>query len=266
MGKKTNHYWGIKQEELIKKYIEEENLINKERILIKLRPALRRLIVGVLQRYYRRNYRQPEERNHIYDTMNHVILKLPKFNPEKGKGFAYCGTVARRFLYNQFVPTSEQAKEYKYSVDYDLDAIDIDSHPKLSYIDDAFDKYNEEETISLIKKKLFQLRKLHTSDTTIEMIDIMIEIINEGFESFNGFILEVARRFDRDEVTYIYNLRKCGIEVDNFFGLYRTYDDVKCRIRETTREDVPNWELDDFTPISNSAFKARVRKKINKYY
>ena len=98
--KKVNGlYFGPEQEEAVVKFLQSDDIHERNRIYNKsLRDALNKMVESIIRRY--KLYRKTITYEELHaDTLSFLITKSDKFKPEKGKkAYSYYGTICKNHL------------------------------------------------------------------------------------------------------------------------------------------------------------------------
>ena len=132
--RKNDLYFGPEQEEAVVKFLESEDIQERNAIYNKwLREPLNKMIESIIRRY--KLYRKGETFEDLHsDTLSFLITKAHKFEHSKGKkAYSYYGTICKNYLlglligdekelkrlhaYDDFMPELENKKEYQYELE-----------------------------------------------------------------------------------------------------------------------------------------------------
>lgn len=109
-------YFYEEQEEAVKRYLETEDIAEKNRIFNEvLKPALTKMIESIIRRY--KLYVPEEEFDETFnDTLSFLASKMGNFDPTKHhKAYSYYGTICKNYLIykiNQFKKKTERNEQY----------------------------------------------------------------------------------------------------------------------------------------------------------
>ena len=88
------NYWTDEEEELIIKIKNEEDKIQKDKLLLKIYPKIKQLVEGTITGQVQLN--NNDQRLVINDSITQVILGIDKFYPEKNKtAYSYLSAIAK---------------------------------------------------------------------------------------------------------------------------------------------------------------------------
>lgn len=175
------NYWTTIQDELIEDYLAEENIAKKNIIYRQLRPALQKMIRGVLMRYYPSLLITANAKELIIDAETHIVTQVLKnFDTNKSKTYyAYLGTSIKHFLHSIFILSTKRKFENIETVD--------------EQVDQCFDSENHNEYYDYIKTKaLVKIDEMLKSDAMKKD-----SISKEIFREIKLFI-EVNKDYNRE--------------------------------------------------------------------
>lgn len=102
--KKKQNYFGENEEEAVVKFINSDDLIERNEIYNKhLRFPIEKMVESIIRRY--RLFSKVDDYNDLHaDTLSFLILKSDKFKPsENKKAYSYYGTICRNYLIYRLV-------------------------------------------------------------------------------------------------------------------------------------------------------------------
>ena len=115
-GKERKGYWYETEEENFIKYIQSDDVEEKEKIFnTVLKPAFTKMTESIIRRY---NLYPPDEtfQETFDDTMSFLMTKIEHFKPESGyKSYSYAGTIIKNYLIykiNQFSKNQKRNSSY----------------------------------------------------------------------------------------------------------------------------------------------------------
>lgn len=148
--RKNDLYFGPEEEEAVVKFLECDDLIERNRIYNKfLRDPLNKMIESIIRRY--KLYRKGETFEDLHsDTLSFLITKAHKFDPSTGKkAYSYYGTICKNYILALLIKDDKSMKR------------------KLSF-EDTFGKIEGREDL------IYNL-----SDTDYELANLIQDISNE---------------------------------------------------------------------------------------
>jgi len=122
MAYKEGKYWDERHDEAMKVIFTTPNdsreWLESYRIVL---PRLRRMAESILRRYY--SYLVEQHANDLITDAIAQLLIHGKYDPDKPKMFAYCGTILKRYFYTKLVAV-KQYNNYETLVDNNYDIND----------------------------------------------------------------------------------------------------------------------------------------------
>jgi len=157
--KRTNDlYFGPREEEAIKKYLESETYEERNKIYNEvLRVPLERMAELIIKKYklYRKGFTLEEQ---CIDTVSFLITKADKFKKAKGtKAYSYYGTICKNYNLGLLI---KDEKAMKQTAKYDDVAHTIEERSDLTYIID-----DDTTTMEVFIKKIIDGIKKEMDDT-----------------------------------------------------------------------------------------------------
>ena len=133
--KKTQKvYFGEEQEEAVKRYLESQSEIEKNKIFNEyLKEPLIIMVESLIRRYklYRKNLEFDEILN---DTISFLITKISKFDHTKNyKAYSYFGTICKNYLMGII---QKDTKEFNRNISYEDISTDLEDNADFSYVID----------------------------------------------------------------------------------------------------------------------------------
>jgi len=189
-GKNRKGYWYEEQEEGFKKFLKEENIVEKEKIFNEvLRPAFTKMAESIIRRY---NLYPPDEtfQETFDDTMSFLMTKIENFKPESGyKSYSYCGTIIKNYLIYKINQYSKNQKRNSYYDAYNTEELsDLTNAVKYSYSDDssriAFLNELMKRVAMNIEKTISEADKNKLTDNQVKVGKALIELLTNWEDLF----------------------------------------------------------------------------------
>lgn len=201
--RKNDLYFGPEQEEAVARFLESDDIIERNDIYNKfLRHPIEKMVESIIRTYklYRKSITF-EELHH--DTISFLITKAHKFEVAKGKkAYSYYGTVCKNYLIGQLQKDDRGLKQF---ASYEENYESLESNEKLSYrtpmdsdglkLDDFINKIIIEVEIEMEqdypdKKKL--------SDNEIRVGRCLIEILEKWETVFDD--MKGGAKYNKNQV------------------------------------------------------------------
>lgn len=199
--RKNNLYFGPEQEDAVVRFLESDDIIERNAIYNKfLRHAIEKMVESIIRTYrlYRKNV--TFEELHA-DTISFLITKADKFEAKKGKkAYSYYGTICKNYLIGMLQKDERGIKQFSsFEENYDK----LESDEKLSYrldgdglnLDDFINKIiievrNEMEIDYPDKKKL--------TDNEIKVGRCLIDILDKWETVFDD--MKGGAKYNKNQV------------------------------------------------------------------
>jgi len=199
--RKNDLYFGPEQEEAVVRFLESDDIIERNRIYNKfLRHAINKMAESIIHTYklYRKGISYEELHG---DAISFLITKADKFEAEKGKkAYSYYGTICKNYLIGQLQKDDRTLKQFtSYEENYDS----YESDEKLSYsldggglnLKDFIDKIILEVENEMLmdypdKKKL--------SDNEIKVGQCLVEILGQWETVFDD--MKGGAKYNKNQV------------------------------------------------------------------
>jgi hypothetical protein len=173
-------YFGEEQEEAVKRYLESESEIEKNKIFNEyLKEPLTIMVESIIRRY--KLYRKDIEFDDIHgDTMSFLMTKIGKFDHTKNyKAYSYFGTICKNYLMGVI---QKDTKETNRNISYDDISSDIEENIEFSYSIDEF----EIDYSDVIRKFITELENFMEN-----------EQLNENEEKLGYALIEIFDNFEK---------------------------------------------------------------------
>jgi len=158
---KDKNYFGPKEEQAVKRYMESTDEREREEIFTKeLQCPLTKMIESIIRKY--KLYRPDISFNRLLeDTFSFLITKVHNFDPNKGtKAYSYIGTICKNYLLAQLIRYS---KEHNQNILYEDYLPNFENDPKYIY-DPHYESVNYDELIKQVQQYISD--QLQTEDIT----------------------------------------------------------------------------------------------------
>lgn len=174
--KKTQKvYFGEEQEEAVKRYLESQSEIEKNKIFNEyLEQPLIIMVESLIRRYklYRKNLDFDEILN---DTMSFLITKINKFDHTKNyKAYSYFGTICKNYLMGII---QKDTKEFNRNISYEDISTDIEDNTDFSYVIDEVELDYLDVISKLIENLEITLQTKNLTENERKLGYSLIEII-----------------------------------------------------------------------------------------
>lgn len=172
-------YFGEEQEEAVKRYLESESEIEKNKIFLEyLKEPLNIMVESIIRRY--KLYRKDLEFEDLHsDTMSFLITKINKYDFNKNhKAYSYFGTICKNYLMGTI---QKDVKELNRNISYDDISSDIENNFELSYTIDEYD-IDYKKVISKLISDLEEFIEKHNLDENEKKLGYALLDIFSNFE------------------------------------------------------------------------------------
>jgi len=178
--KTQKNYFGEEQEEAVKRYLESESEIEKNKIFLEyLKEPLDIMVESIIRRY--KLYRKDLEFEDLHsDTMSFLITKINKYDYTKNhKAYSYFGTICKNYLMGTI---QKDVKEVNRSISYDDISSDIENDFDLSYTIDDY-QIDYKDVITKLTNELEEFIEKHNLDDNEKKLGYALLDIFTNFET-----------------------------------------------------------------------------------
>lgn len=172
--RKNDPYFGVEQEEAVKKFLSLGDIVEDDTALMgyrwvgtaeevkerdkiyreKLRDPLNKMVESIIRRYKLYPKSSEFEETHA-DALSFLMIKFHKFQPEQQKkSYSYYGTICKRYLIGKLI---KEDRKMKTSLPYEDYSSQIEEDEKNSYVidnDETDMSFFIKEIVSGIKKEI----------------------------------------------------------------------------------------------------------------
>lgn len=207
--RKNDLYFGPEQEEAVVKYLNTEDVNERNAIYNEwLKEPLNKMIESIIRKY--QLYRKMESFEDLHsDTLSFLITKAHKFEDSKGKkAYSYYGTICKNYILGLLISDDKKTKQVE---SYETMPTNIEENTDYYYeLDDndfSIDKFIKKLTKSIIseingetsvsKKKLTE-NELKVGYALIDILkewEVTLDLMTGGTKFNKNSILESMRRY-----------------------------------------------------------------------
>ena len=202
-------YFGPEQEEAVLKYLNTENVKERNAIYNEwLKEPLDKMIESIIRKY--KLYRKVESFEHLHaDTLSFLMTKAHKFENSKGKkAYSYYGTICKNYILGLLIADDKKTKQVESYENVSIVVEDSrDYHYELDDNDFTMDKFikkliesinDEIEGNSSVGKKKLNENELKVGFALIDILkdwEVTLDLMSGGTKFNKNSILESMRRY-----------------------------------------------------------------------
>ena len=207
--RKNDLYFGPEQEEAVVKYLNTEDVNERNAIYNEwLKEPLNKMIESIIRKY--QLYRKMESFEDLHsDTLSFLITKAHKFEDSKGKkAYSYYGTICKNYILGLLISDDKKTKQVEsYETMHTNIEENTDYYYELDDNDFSIDKFIKKLTKSIIseingetsvtKKKLTE-NELKVGYALIDILkewEVTLDLMTGGAKFNKNSILESMRRY-----------------------------------------------------------------------
>lgn len=195
---KDKIYFGLKEEEAVKRYMastdgrEREDIFRKE-----LHAPLTKMIESIIRAY--KLYRPDISFDRLLDdTFSFLITKIHNFNSSKGtKAYSYIGTICKNYLLAQLIKWS---KERNQQLPYDDYAPTLENDPKY-IVDPFYEPLNYDGLIFNVQSYISEQLKGDNLTSSEEKVGYSLLYIFENWELI--FQYSKNKKFNKNLILFL---------------------------------------------------------------